>query len=133
MHIGGYKYIGSDMKHTLYLHSINIGFAKVSLYSFICIFHSKSFVSVILNISSYTSFNSFRLYSVIMCKQSASLVSVAVMVILLLGTEVLDAHVNSEEDFTLKGISKNYPTTFGDKNPTEASNLDKSSSLALKL
>lgn len=63
-----------------------------------------------------------------MTNQSARL-AVALLVILFVGTGVVIAHVNAEHDFSLRRISKNYPTTFGDKNPTEASSLGKNKEL----
>jgi hypothetical protein len=40
----------------------------------------------------------------------------AIMVILLVvGTAVVDAQGNDEAEFTLRGIKTNNPTTFGDK------------------
>lgn len=41
----------------------------------------------------------------------------AVMVILLVGTAVVDAQGNAEAEFTLRGIKTNNPTTFGDNIP----------------
>lgn len=57
------------------------------------------------------------LIRVIMIIKFAKPTLAAVMVILLVGTAVVDAQGNAEAEFTLRGIKTNNPTTFGDNIP----------------
>ncbi|CAN6270433.1 unnamed protein product [Urochloa humidicola] len=49
--------------------------------------------------------------------KSAKPITLAIMVILLVGIAVVDVQGNAEAKFTLRGIKANNPTTFGDNIP----------------
>ncbi|KAJ1270183.1 hypothetical protein BS78_06G034800 [Paspalum vaginatum] len=64
---------------------------------------------------------SFTMCKIMRRQSAANHVALAVLlVILLLGTVLVDGQVNSEAEFTRRGMDRNNPSTSDDMNPTVA-------------